>query len=181
VLEAAQRKRSVPVGSAGEWDEGAEVMINQGVSESQEEVFQMRQASRRLSYHRWYSGFLRKIKSVTDCHGYIANRDIPDSKTIVTVCTTWQTVVQISGKSSTGSVSGDPGMGAIRTTSPAETYRKDGKVRWATASRLYPWRRLDVIAKRAQRDASVYNWHDSPRDGGSESEIQRHSYRGTSG
>ncbi|SRR6266702_1809666 len=106
---------------------------------SLEDAFRVRQASRRPSCHRWYSAFLRKIKSVTDCGGYIANCDIPESRAIVTVCTPpWQTVVQISGKISTGSVSGYPGMDATRTTRLAETPCKDGKVCRATASRFYP-------------------------------------------
>ena len=54
-------------------------------------------------------------------------------------------VAQILGKISTGSGSGYPGISAVRTTSLAGTCCKDRKLRWATASRLYPQRRLDVI------------------------------------
>ena len=54
--------------------------------------------------------------------------------------------IQIFGEISTGSGSGYPGIDAIRTISLAGTCCKDGKERWASASRSYPQRQLDVIA-----------------------------------
>ena len=62
----------------------------------------------------------------------------------------------MSGKSSTGSGSGYPGIGAIRTKSPAETYCKDGKVRRATASKLY---RLDVSLSAVNKKDAMGTTH----------------------
>ena len=113
---------------------------------------------------------------VTYCRSCIANYDIPDFRTNVTLYTTWETVAQISGESSTGSGSGYPGIGATRTTSSEEISCKDGKMCWATASRLYPF---VVIAKRAQHEAR--NWQDSLCEEGSVREQQRHFGSDTSG
>ena len=110
--------------------------INQGLSEFQEYAFSVRQASRIPS---WYSAFLEKTIFVVNYRSYIAKWDIvPDLREIVTLCTAWQMAVHISGESSTSSESGYAGIGAIRTTLSGETPCKDGKVRWATASRFCP-------------------------------------------
>lgn len=155
-------------------------MRNWGVSESQRERFRMRQASLRPSY-RCHSTILRKIKSVSDHPRFKTNCHTPDFREIVTVGTVWQTVFQIAGRISTGSVSGYPGIGAFRTISLAEASCKDGKVRWEMAKRLY--RDFDVIAKRTPRCAQcdVCDLHDSPRNKGSDREILQRSYRCTSG
>jgi uncharacterized surface anchored protein len=108
------------------------------MSECQGDSLRMGQANHRPSRHRQQQTLLRKIKSVIDRRDNIENRDIPDSREIVTECTSRQMAVQTSGDNSTGSGSGYPGIGAIKTTSLAETCCKDGKVRWATESRLYP-------------------------------------------
>jgi hypothetical protein len=110
-------------------------MINEGFSGFQEYAFRVRQASRIPS---WYSAILERTISVVNCRSYISQWDIPDLTEIVTLCTTWQTAVHISGESSTSSGSGNPGIGAIRTTLSADIPCKDGKVRWATTSRFYP-------------------------------------------
>src|SRR6266404_3236553 len=64
---------------------------------------------------------------------------------MVTVCTTVQTVAQISGASSTGLGSGYPGMGADRTTSLAEMFCKGRNVRLATTTRSCPQGQSDAI------------------------------------